>query len=79
MCYVLGIQTRARPGSCSQSDFIGGDRHEDICFFFWGGGGQAVPHTQLSQSEIKPMPPALEVWSLNYWTDREMQNRSFLI
>ena len=46
---------------------------------FFGVGGQAVRHTQLSQSEIKPMPPALEVWSLNYWTDREMQNRSFLI
>ena len=76
MCYVLGIQTRARPGSCSQSDFIGGDRHEDICFFF-GGGGQAVRHTQLSQSEIKPMPPALEVWSLNDWTDRKCKTDHF--
>ena len=45
MCYVLGIQTRARPGSCSQSDFIGGDRHEDICFFFWGGGSGCAAHT----------------------------------
>ena len=33
---------------------------------FWGGG-HAVQHAQLSQSENKPMPPALEVWGLNYW------------
>ena len=39
------------------------------------GGGHAVQHTQLSQPEIKLMLPAFQVWSLNYWTDGETQNR----
>ena len=38
-----------------------------ILFFFW-------PHRTacgilVPQPGIKPMPPALEVWSLNHWTN----------
>ena len=34
--------------------------------------GILVPHQQ-----VKPMPPALEVWSLNHWTTRESSSEAY--
>ena len=30
-------------------------------------------YVELSQPGIEPMPPAVEAWNLNHWTDREPQ------
>ena len=32
----------------------------------------------VSQPGIKPVPPALEAWSLNHWTAREVPQGLFL-
>ena len=43
--------------------------------FFWGGGGalHGIAHEILvAQPGIKPAHPALEAWSLNHWTIREV-------
>ena len=29
-------------------------------------------HVKLPQPGIEPMPPAVEEWSLNHWTTREV-------
>jgi len=34
---------------------------------FWGAGILLI----VPQSGIKPVPPAVEVWSPNHWTTRE--------
>ena len=45
-------------------------------YFFWGGAGGAlhgIAHEILvAQPGIKPAHPALEAWSLNHWTIREV-------
>ena len=33
----------------------------------------------VPQPGIEPTPPALEVWSLNHWTAKEVLHYSFLI
>ena len=32
-----------------------------------------VPYVEPSQPRTEPMPPAVEAWNLNHWTDRELQ------
>ena len=39
-------------------------------FFFFSG--HSMRHGDLPQPGIKPMPPAVEAWSLNHWTTREV-------
>ena len=46
-------------------------------YLFWVRWVLLVAHGILvPQPGIEPMPPALEVWSLNHWTTREV-SRSF--
>ena len=44
-------------------------------FFF----GLPMPYAVLLQSGIDPVPPALEAWSLNHWTTREVSNMCILM
>ena len=32
---------------------------------------------RVPQPRIEPMPPAVEAWSLNHWTTREVPGRYF--
>ena len=34
--------------------------------------------TLVPQPEMEPVPPALEAWSLKYWTAREVPTLGFL-
>ena len=36
-----------------------------------------APGILVSQPEIKPMAPGVEVWSLNHWTIREIPESYF--
>ena len=40
-----------------------------VCFFWWGGALQKIIVPQLV---MELMPPALDVWSLNHWTVKEV-------
>ena len=42
-----------------------------LFFFFWPR--HAACGILASRPGIKPVPPALEAWSLNHWTAREVQ------
>ena len=42
----------------------------DIFFFF--GPRYVACGILVLQPEIEPVPPAVEVWSLNHWTAREV-------
>ena len=37
---------------------------------FLGGGGHATCRILVSQPGIEPVPPAVEAWRFNHWTDR---------
>ena len=41
----------------------------EICLFFFL---VTVHHAGISQTVIKPVPPAAEMQSLNHWTSREV-------
>ena len=43
--------------------------HCVYCFFL---SGHIAQHAELSQSGTQLMPPAVEAWSPNYWTTREV-------
>ena len=43
-------------------------------FFFFG---YTLQHVELPWAGIKPVSPALEVWSLNHWTTREVMGCLF--
>ena len=45
-----------------------------ISFFFFQFFGCAMWHVGIivPQPGIEPMPPAVEAWSLNHWTAREV-------
>ena len=49
-----------------------------LWFNFFGCIPQAVCGIFVPQPGIKPMPPAVEVWSPNYWTAREVSLTQFL-
>ena len=42
-----------------------------ICIFYYFFSSYTTQHAELPQPAIKPVPPALEAWSLN-WTNREV-------
>ena len=61
------------PGRCISHGIF--HAHYTFFFFFWPRCvlcGILVP-----QQGIRPMPPALEAWSLNHWTTREVPPHTF--
>ena len=48
--------------------------------FFFGGRESCLEAGEISSwPRIKPVPPATEAWSLNYWTASEVTVNSFLL
>ena len=51
-----------------------------VSFFFFGRRESCLEAGEISSwPTIKPVPPATEAWSLNYWTAREVTVNSFLL
>ena len=40
--------------------------------------GHTTQHTKLPQPGIKPAPSAVEAWSLNHWTTREVPEPQYM-
>lgn len=47
----------------------------EFCGFFWLH--HAAHKILVPQPGIKPLPPALEAWGVNHWTNKEVPGRSF--
>ena len=45
---------------------------EFVLFCLRGGGRPRGRWDPFSPTRIRPVPPALEAWSLNHWTAREV-------
>ena len=50
-----------------------------LCFVFFLYFGCTAFWIVVSQLGIKPVPPAVEAWSLNHWTTRELLDAIVLI
>ena len=48
-----------------------------LFYHFLGGLHHTACRILVSQPGIEPVPPAVEVWSLNHWTAREVPCFSF--
>ena len=54
-------------------------------YLFWGEGGHTMQHDLgdygilVPKPQIEPTPPAVEAWSLNHWTTKEvLKGRTFI-